>query len=46
VREEVSCKKYNKIWMIVDIEDKFRVGEAEKIIKYCKIELKRREYSF
>jgi hypothetical protein len=24
MREKVSCKKYNKIWMVVDIDDEFR----------------------
>jgi hypothetical protein len=33
-REEVSCIKYNKIRMIVGIEDKFRVREAQRIKEY------------
>jgi hypothetical protein len=35
--EEGSCRKYNKIWMIVDLEDKFRVWEAQIIVKYCTV---------
>jgi hypothetical protein len=35
--EEGSYKKYNKIWMIIDIEDEFRVREVWMIIKYCTV---------
>jgi hypothetical protein len=33
-KEWVSCRKYNKIRMIVDIEDEFRKWGARKIVKY------------
>jgi hypothetical protein len=36
-REKVSCIKYNKIRMIVDIEDGFRGLGAWRIFKYCTV---------
>jgi hypothetical protein len=37
MREKVSCWKYNKIRIVVDIEDEFRVWEAQMIKKCCTI---------
>jgi hypothetical protein len=33
-REKVSYKRYNKIRIVVDIDDKFRVRRSRRIIKY------------
>jgi hypothetical protein len=34
---EVSYRKYNKIWMIVDIEDGFKIRGVWTIVKYCTV---------
>jgi hypothetical protein len=31
---EVSCRKYNKIWIVVDMEDIFKVWVVRRILKY------------
>jgi transposase len=36
-REEVSCWKYNRIRMLVDIEDKFKIWGTRNIEKYYTI---------
>jgi hypothetical protein len=37
MREEVSCMKYNKIRMVVEIKDRFRVRGARRIEKCCTV---------
>jgi hypothetical protein len=34
MREEVTCIKYIKMWMVVDIEYEFRVRGVRRIVKY------------
>jgi hypothetical protein len=50
MREEISCIKYNKIRMTLNIDDGFRELGARRIFRYYTVKkyrvVKNREYSF